>query len=312
MTNSAQGTRTDWPDLTLDTWADTHATLHLWTQIVGKVRLALTPMLNQWWQVPLYLSARGLTTSLMHTPWGVLDIEFDFVDHVLRLRSAAAERQVRLEPRTVADFYDATMRALAELGMPVTILPLPQEIPDAIPFEEDDVHRSYDADAVQRYWTAMLRSHEVMVEFRSRFVGKASPVHFFWGAADLAVTRFSGRTAPKHPGGVPNCADWVQELAYSEEVSSCGFWAGGSEEGSYYSYAYPAPAGFGRVQVASAEAYFDDQLGEFLLPYRAVRTAADPAARLREFFETTYRAAADLAHWPREALEVDWRPWTGR
>jgi len=295
-----------WPTLTLADWADTRDTLHLWTQIVGKVRLALSPMMNHWWQVPLYVSSRGLTTSLMHAPGTALEIEFDFIDHVLVLRtSAGTERAVVLEPRTVADFYASTMGALAELSVPVAILPQPQEVVAAIPFEDDVVHRSYDRDAAHRFWLALVNAHRVMNQFRSGFIGKASPVHYFWGAPDLAVTRFSGRRAPKHPGGVPNCADWVQELAYSHEVSSCGFWPGGAAEGVFYSYAYPAPAGFEDAAVLPEAARYDGELDEFLLPYEAVRTAPDPDAALLAFFESTYAAAADLGNWPRAELEVD-------
>ena len=294
-----------WPDLTLTAWEDTRDTLHMWTQIVGKVRLALEPMLNHWWQVTLYVSARGLTTSVMHAGRRDLEIEFDFIDHVLALRTSDGQiRTVALEPRTVASFYEATMTALSDLDVHVSILPRPVEVANAIPFAEDDEHRSYDADAVSRFWIALLHSHRVMTRFRGHFIGKASPVHYFWGGPDLAVTRFSGRTAPKHRGGIPNCADWVQELAYSHEVSSCGFWPGGSGEGVFYSYAYPEPAGFAHQRVEPAAAFYDESLGEFLLPYTAVRTAADPDATLLAFFQTTYEAAADLAAWPRAELEA--------
>jgi hypothetical protein len=294
-----------WPDLTLSTWADTLATFHMWVQIVGKVRLAWEPMINHWWQVPLYVSARGLTTSLMHDGSTGVEIEFDLVDHVLEVRTTdGANGQVTLEPRSVASFYAATMATLDEAGVPVRILPWPQEITDAIPFPEDEQHRSYDAAAIHRFWLALVQAQRVMTRFRAGFVGKVSPVHFFWGGPDLAVTRFSGRTAPKHPGGVPNCADWVQELAYSHEVSSCGFWPGGSSEGSFYSYAYPAPTGFAGWPVEPAGAYFDTGLGEFLLPYAAVRTAADPDAYLLTFFQSTYDAAAELGNWDRAALET--------
>jgi hypothetical protein len=294
-----------WPELTLPSWPDTRDTLHMWTQIVGKVRLALAPMLNHWWQVTLYVSARGLTTSVMHAPDGDLEMELDFIDHDLVVRrSNGEERRIALEPRTVADFYRATMQALEELGVPVRISTRPQEVVDAIPFDQDEVHASYDPEAAHRFWRQLANADRVMTAFRSRFVGKSSPVHFFWGGADLAVTRFSGRPAPKHPGGVPNCTDWVQELAYSHEVSSCGFWPGGSVEGSFYSYAYPAPAGFADQPVRPEAAYYDGVLGEFLLPYAEVRAAADPDAMLLEFFQSTYEAAADLADWPRSELEA--------
>ena len=296
---------TPWPDLTLSAWEDTRDTLHMWMQVVGKVRLALTPMVNHWWQVPLYVSARGLTTSLMPTEGGGLEVEFDFIDHVLALRTSDGDsRTVALEPRTVASFYEATMTALRELDVHVTILARPVEVVESIPFADDVTHRSYDAPAAHRFWIALVHAHRVLTEFRSRFIGKASPVHFFWGGADLAVTRFSGRRAPAHPGGVPNCADWVMEVAYSHEVSSCGFWPGGSDEGSFYAYAYPEPVGFAQWPVAPDAAYYDETLGEFLLPYAAVRTADDPDAMALSFLQDTYEAAADLGAWPRADLEV--------
>jgi hypothetical protein len=296
-----------WPDLTLSRWQDTRDTLHLWTQVVGKVRMALTPMINHWWQVPLYVSARGLTTSLMHTGGRGLEIEFDFVDHALEIRTTdGARRRVALEPRSVASFYAATMGALDELGVHVTVFPRPSEVVEAIPFGHDERHRSYDPDAAQRFWLALVQAHRLMLQFRARFIGKASPVHFFWGGADLATTRFSGRAAPKHPGGVPNCPDWVQELAYSHEVSSCGFWPGGDSEGegTFYAYAYPQPEGFAGWPVEPADAFYAAELGEFLLPYTAVRTAADPDTTLLSFFQSTYEGAAVLGNWDREALEA--------
>jgi Family of unknown function (DUF5996) len=293
-----------WPVLTLSDWTDTRDTLHLWTQVVGKVRLALEPMLNHWWQVPLYVSSRGLTTSLMHAGAVGLEIEFDVLSEVLDIRTTDGRlRQVRLEPRSVADFHAATMSALDDLGLAVQTLARPVEIADAIPFADDEVHASYDAEAVVAYWRALVQIHRVMVRFRSRFIGKASPVHYFWGAPDLATTRFSGRRAPRHPGGVPNCADWVQELAYSHEVSSCGYWAGGTGEGLFYSYAYPAPDGFEDWPVDPDAASFDTSLGEFVLPYTAVRTSDDPDATLLTFLQSTYEAAAELARWNRPALE---------
>jgi hypothetical protein len=300
-----------WPALTLSSWEDTLATFHMWTQIVGKVRLALEPMVNHWWQVPLYVSARGLTTSLMHTDSTGLEIEFDLVDHVLELRlSDGRSRRVPLVPQSVAAFYHATMGALRDLGIEVTILARPVEVVESIPFADDQTHHAYDAAAVHRFWSALVQAHRVMKRFRGRFVGKASPVHFFWGGPDLAVTRFSGRKAPKHGGGVPNCADWVMELAYSHEVSSCGFWPGGSAEGSFYSYAYPKPDGFEAWPVAPGAAYYDTVLDEFILPYAAVRTAEDPDSLLLSFFESTYDAAAELGRWDRASLEISPRPLT--
>jgi hypothetical protein len=294
-----------WPDLTLSDWEDTRATFHMWTQIVGKVRLALEPVVNHWWQVPLYVSARGLTTSLMHANETGIEIEFDLIEHVLEVRTSnGRSRRVTLEPRSVASFYEATMAALGELGVQLTILARPVEVVEAIPFADDHKHHAYDADAIHRFWLALVQVHRVMERFRRNFVGKVSPIHFFWGAGDLAVSRFSGRRAPKHPGGIPNCADWVMELAYSHELSSCGFWPGGNGEGSFYSYAYPEPEGFKTWPVTPESAYYDTDLGEFILPYIAVRTARDPESLLFSFFESTYEAAAELGRWDRAALEL--------
>lgn len=296
-----------WPELTLTRWEDTRTTFHMWTQIVGKVRLALEPMMNHWWQVPLYVSSRGLTTSLMHAGAIGLEMEFDVVDHRLVLRTTdGRQREVGLEPQSVARFYEATMAALGDLGIEVSILGRPVEVVEAIPFAEDETHRSYDAGAVHDFWLALVRAHAVMTRFRNRFVGKASPVHFFWGAPDLATTRFSGREAPKHPGGAPNCAAWVMELAYSHEVSSCGFWPGGSAEGSFYSYAYPSPEGYAEWPVVPEAAAYDPALGEFVLPYEAIRTADDPESMLLTFFQSSYEAAAELGSWDRSALERAW------
>jgi len=294
-----------WPDLTLDDWADTRETFHRWTQVVGKVRLALEPPVNHWWQIALYVSARGLTTSLMHAAERGLEIEFDVLDHQLVVRTTDGERRtVALQPRSVASFYDETMGVLADLAIDVDLLGRPVEIPDATPFAEDTAHAAYDGEAIGRFWRALVGADRLFDVFRGRFVGKASPVHFFWGAFDLATTRFSGRTAPLHPGGAPNCADWVMHEAYSHEVSSCGFWPGGSEEGSFYCYAYPEPAGFAERPAGPAAAYYDAALGEFILPYRAVRTAADPDATVLEFLQATYEAAAVTGAWDRTALEA--------
>ena len=295
-----------WPALAeVAAWEDTRDTVRLWTQVVGKVRLALAPMLNHWWQVPLYVSAHGLTTSLMHAAGRGLEIEFDFVGHVLVVRTSdGGERRVELAPRSVADFYAATMAALGDLGVRVDIVARPVELPQAIPFAEDTVHCSYDPDAVHRFWLALVQAHRVFSQFRAGFIGKASPVHFFWGAFDLAASRFSGRRAPAHPGGVPNCPDWVQQVAYSHEVSSCGFWPGGGGEGAFYAYAYPEPAGFADWDVGATGASYARGLGEFLLPYTAVRTAGDPDAVLLEFLQSTYEAAAELGGWDRATLEA--------
>lgn len=316
MSDDSRGVRPDgvavasgWPELTLSRWEQTRDTLHLWTQIVGKVRLALEPMVNHWWQVTLFVSGRGLTTPLMPAGQRGLQIEFDFVDDVLDLRTTdGGRRQVRLEPRSVADFYAATMGALDELGVDVRIWPHPVELAEAIPFADDERHTTYDGAAARRFWLAQVQAQRVMSVFRGRFLGKASPVHFFWGAMDLAVSRFSGRRAPTHPGGVPNCPDWVQILAYSHEVSSCGFWPGGGEEGAFYAYVYPQPEGFAAWPVEPAAAYFDEGLGEFILPYESVRAAPDPDAALLAFFQSTYEAAAELAGWDRAALEAGPRP----
>jgi hypothetical protein len=303
---STAPTSVSWPVLAVADWEDTLDTLHMWAQIVGKVRLALEPMINHWWQVPLYVSSRGLTTSLMHSDGGPLELTFDFQDHVLAVSMADGRRHaVALEPRSVASFYAETMDCLHALSVDVPIFDRPVEVTEAIPFPDDERHRAYDPDSVHAFWLQLVNAHRVMMRFRGEFIGKASPVHFFWGAPDLAVSRFSGRRAPKRPaGGVPNCPDWVQELAYSHEVSSCGFWPGGSEEGSFYSYAYPDPDGFAEWPVRPDGASYDAGLGEFILPYRTVRQADDPDATLLAFFRSTYEAAAELADWDRAALEA--------
>jgi hypothetical protein len=295
---------TAWPELVVDEWAETRDTLHMWTQVVGKVRMALTPLVNHWWNVPLYVSTRGLTTSLV--PYGdrSFAMTFDFIDHRLVIDTDDPDRRsVTLAPKPVAQFYEETMAALTELGIEVRILPRPVEVEVAIPFAEDEVHRSYDPDAAHRFWRLLVQSDRVFNVFRARYVGKVSPVHVFWGALDLACTRFSGRPAPTHPGGAPNCADWVMEEAYSQEVSSAGYFAGGAVEGAFYAYAYPEPEGFADYPVAPADAGYDVKLREFLLPYDVVRRADDPDAVLLAFLQTTYEAAADLGGWDRAALE---------
>jgi hypothetical protein len=295
-----------WPALPLHAWNDTRATLHMWTQIVGKVRLALTPYVNHWWEVPLYVTASGLTTSPIPYAGGIFEISFDFIDHKLDIATSDGQhRTVSLYHRTVAGFYREFMELLRSLNIRVKIWPMPVEIQNPIRFDHDVTHCTYDPAYAHRFWRILTTLDPILKEFRGRFIGKASPVHFFWGAADLAASRFSGRRAPKHPGGVPNCADWVQELAYSQELSSCGFWPGGSAEGSFYAYAYPQPDGFDEWPIGPEAAYFDKSLGEFILPYGAVRTAADPDAMLLEFFQTTYEAAAELAGWDRSALEMN-------
>jgi hypothetical protein len=295
-----------WPELTLADWTSTKDALLLWSQVVGKVRMALEPAVNHWWQVPLYVSARGLTTSLMHGPGGGLEAEFDFVDHQLVVRTTGGEqRTIALRSQSVADFYFETMAAFAAVGVEVEILARPVEVPVSVPFAEDTEARDYDAAAAHAYWLALVEVDRLFDRFRAGFQGKVSPVHFFWGAFDLAVTRFSGRVAPTHPGGAPNCADWVMVEAYSHEVSSCGFWPGGSDEGSFYSYAYPEPEGFREHPLDDVPgAYFDGDLGEYLLPYRTVRTADDPDTLVLTFLQRTYEAVADLAGWDRDDLEV--------
>ena len=295
-----------WPALPYAAWKDTLETLQLWTQVVGKVRLTLTPWLNHSWHVTLYVTARGLTTGPMPLSGRDLQIDFDFVEHVLWLRTSDGEaRSLVLKPMAVAEFYAAVMAALAALGVTVRINEMPNEIPGAVRFSLDRAHAAYDRDAVGRFHRVLLASHAVFAHFRTGFLGKVSPVHFFWGSFDLAVTRFSGRSAPPHPGGVPNLPDSVAREAYSHEVSSAGFWPGGGpiDYPAYYSYAYPAPAGFGAARVKPEAAFWSKELGEFILPYEAVRTARQPEQALMEFLQSTYEAAADLAKWDREGLE---------
>jgi hypothetical protein len=294
-----------WPRLRVADWTATRETLHMWTQIIGKVRLAHAPMLNHWWQVTLYVTPRGLTTSAVPYGTGVFDIEFDFIDHVLRIRSSTGEsRTVALEPKPVADFYAHTMDALNKLGIDARIHAVPNEVDPAIPFAEDHDHASYDPEAANLFWRQLLQADRVLGAFRSRFTGKVSPVHFFWGAMDMACTRFSGRSAPTHPGGAANCPDWVMTEGYSGELSSAGFWPGGGEEGAFYSYAYPEPPGYADHPISPAPAHYSSDLGEFVLPYEAVATAPDPDAAAAEFFQSTYEAAAKTAHWDRKSLET--------
>ncbi|MCE0538128.1 DUF5996 family protein [Kineosporia rhizophila] len=297
-------TSTSWPSLRVSDWTDTRDTLHMWTQIVGKIRMAHTPLLNHWWQVTLYVSPRGLTTSSIPHRTGAFEIEFDFVDHQLRVRSSNGGVQtLALRPMAVAEFYAQVLGLLAGLGIEAPIRPHPNEVDPAIPFAEDHVHNSYDGEAATLFWRQLLQADRVMGEFRSHFVGKVSPVHFFWGGMDLACTRFSGRSAPPHPGGVPNCGDWVMVEGYSRELSSCGFWPGGGEEGAFYSYAYPAPEGFAEQLAGPDGAFYSNDFQQFLFPYEAARAAPDPDRAVAEFLRTTYEAAADLAKWDRAALE---------
>ncbi|SCK21336.1 hypothetical protein VAR608DRAFT_1620 [Variovorax sp. HW608] len=291
-----------WPRLDYAQWRDTLQTLHLWTQIVGKVRLTLSPWLNHGWQVPLYVTARGLGTTAIHAAGGMVEIEFDFVDHRLAVRSSEGpDRGFALAPMSVAAFYRQLMGELKAAGFAVTINVKPNELPAPIRFPDDETHASYDADAVHRFWRALMQADRVFKLFRTSFLGKCSPVHFFWGSFDLAVTRFSGRPAPTHPGGFPGLPDPVTREAYSHEVSSAGFWPGNDAypNAAFFSYAYPAPPGFARAAVGPGAAFFSETLGEWLLPYDAVRTAADPDAALLDFLSGSYRAAADLAGWDR-------------
>ena len=290
-----------WPALPLSAWADTYSTLHMWTQIVGKVRLALSPRINHWWEVPLYVNSRGLTTSPIPYPKGAFEIQFDFIDHRLDIDTCQDEhRSMRLEPRTVADFYTEFFSLLGSLDIAVKIWKMPVEIPNPIRFDEDRVHASYDPEYAHAFWLALVSADSVFKEFRARFIGKVSPIHFFWGSFDLAVTRFSGRRAPERPG-----ADAITREAYSHEVSSVGFWPGGGDVkgAAFYSYAAPSPPGFGEWKVRPAAASYNQPLGEFLLMYDDVRGAESPRDALLDFCQSTYEAAADLGKWDRRALE---------
>ena len=306
MSPALTGAGHAWPSLPVAEWAPTRDTLQLWTQIVGKVRMVNTPLVNHWWNVPLYVTARGLTTSLVPHPTGPsFQIDFDLTDHLLVLETEAGDRRsFKLESRPVADFYAEVMNSLEALGVATRIWPMPVEIYGAsVAFSDDRVHTSYEPEQAHRFWLLLLESQRVFEVFRSRYLGKASPIHLFWGALDLAVTRFSGRPAPPHPGGAPNCGPHVMLEAYSHEVSSCGYWPGGDGEGLFYSYAYPEPPGYREAPVGPEGASFDESLGEFVLPYEKVRTAVDPATVLLEFLQSSYEAAAECAAWDRRALE---------
>ncbi len=297
---------TRWPELRHEDWSPTQQTLHLWTQVVGKIRLRQEPLVNHWWNVTLYVTPRGLTTSAMpHASGRTFAIDFDFVARELVIQDCdGARRSFALESMTVAAFYERVMRELEDLGLHVAIDPRPNEIPDAIPLDRDTLHHTYDADAAERFWRVLLQADRLCRIFRARFLGKVSPVHFFWGSFDLAVTRFSGRIAPPHPGGIPNLPDWVTREAYSHEVQSVGFWPGGyGMDALFYSYAYPVPNGFEAARVRPASAAWNAQLREFVLPYEAVRRSSDPDAEVLAFFDSTYEAAADLAAWDRSTLE---------
>jgi hypothetical protein len=303
MNNAPQST---WPELPTASWREAYATLHLWTQIVGKIRLVRSPWLNHSWHVALYVTARGLTTSPIPDGVRSFQIEFDFIDHALRISTSdGAARQFALAGKSVASFYATVMTDLAALGIPTAIDEMPNELPNPIRFSQDNRHASYDPEAVRRFHRILVNVDSVFKQFRTGFLGKASPVHFFWGSFDLAVTRFSGRRAPRHPGGVPHLSDEIACEAYSHEESSAGFWPGSGavDYPAFYSYAYPEPPGFRATRVRPDAAFFNEALGEFILPYDAVRTAASPEQALLEFLQSTYEAAANAAKWDRDALE---------
>ena len=295
-----------WPSLALEAWADTCATLHMWTQIVGKIRLAQSPWVNHSWHVTLYVTARGLTTSPIPHGTRMFQVDFDFIAHRVEVRSSdGGTAGLALEPQSVADFYRRLMEELAKLDLRVDINKRPNEVPDAVRFDRDEARRAYDREFANRFWRVLVQSDRVFKAFRAGFIGKCSPVHFFWGGPDLAVTRFSGRRAPEHAGGIPNLPDWVTREAYSHEVSSCGFWPGGGPVPypTFYSYAYPEPAGFPEAVVRPGAAFYSRELREFLLPYDAVREASSPDDALLGFLQTTYEAAANLGQWDRASLE---------
>jgi Family of unknown function (DUF5996) len=300
------GASNQWPPLPFAEWKDTAITLHMWTQIVGKIRLALSPWTNHSWHVTLYVTSRGLTTSpIPHGPY-TFEIRFDFIDHELRiLKNDGATRTLKLQPQSVAKFYKAVMKALNDLELPVKINMLPNEIENPIPFDQDEEHRSYDREYANRFWRVLVQSDRVFKEFRSRFCGKCSPVHFFWGSFDLAVTRFSGRPAPPHPGGVPHLPDEITREAYSQEVSSLGFWPGNTAAPTpvFYSYAYPEPPEFSDAKIQPDAAFYEAKLREFILPYDAVRTAENSDEVLLDFAQSAYDAASKLGKWDRAALE---------
>ncbi|MFA0812935.1 DUF5996 family protein [Microbulbifer epialgicus] len=301
----------DWPDIPFDQWSETAATLHMWSQIVGKIRLARTPWTNHSWHVPFYVTSRGLDTSPIPYDGRAFSIEFDFIDHLLLIQTTDGDSlPITLKPQSVADFYREVVGAMKELGLSVKIYTTPSEIPNGIPFEKDIEHCHYDQVFATRFWRALVQIDRVFKEFRSRFIGKCSPVHFFWGSFDMAVTRFSGREAPPHPGGVPNFPDWVAREAYSHEVSSAGFWPGGGgvKSASFYSYAYPVPKNFSSQKLCSASAYYSENLGEFILPYDEVRKASSPDEVLLDFLQSTYEAAAKNGGWDRKGLERELVP----
>jgi hypothetical protein len=299
-----QNSMTILPPLPLAPWQETLTTLHMWGQVVGKIRLATAPMINHWWQATLYMTARGMTTSPLSVENRIFQIDFDFIDHILRVQtSSGATRELPLASYSVANFYNNVMEILSSLDIEVTIWPLPVEVEERIPFDQDETHAAYDPEAVNRFWRALVQIDRVMKEFRGRFCGKASPVHFFWGSFDMAAARFSGRSAPimQHASHV---AKFVMQEAYSAEVNSCGFWPGaGLGQPAFYAYHYPEPAGYADYPIHPSEAYYHPDLKEFILPYEAVRTAHDWERVLLSFFQSTYEAGANLAKWDRASLE---------
>jgi hypothetical protein len=301
MSALPQTPNSSWPELPLEAWQDTYATLHMWTQVVGKIRLALSPRINHWWEVPLYVNARGLTTSAIPYGDGIFEVQFDFIDHKLKIETSwGSNKTLRLKPQSVANFYAEFMDALESLGVSVKIWTMPVEIPNAIRFEDDTQHASYDPEYANRFWRLLILCNNVFQEFRAGFIGKDSPVHFFWGSFDLCVTRFSGRRAPERAG-----ADIITREAYSHEVISAGFWPGGGnvKGAAFYAYAAPEPAGFSQHKVKPAEAFYHPQVKEFLLMYDDVRRAPSPRQAILDFLQSTYDAGADLAHWDRKQLE---------
>ncbi|QFT56727.1 DUF5996 family protein [Microbulbifer sp. THAF38] len=297
---------TDWPELHFQDWSDTAATLHLWTQVIGKIRLVQSPWTNHSWHVPFYVTARGLNSSLIPYGGRAFSVEFDLLDHQLSiLVSDGGKQKIPLRPMCVADFYMKIMSTMKDLGLSVDIYTTPSEIANGTPFEEDVEHCQYDSKFVTRFWQALVQIDRIFKDFRARFIGKCSPVHFFWGSFDLAVTRFSGREAPLHPGGVPNFPDWVAQEAYSHEVSSAGFWPGGGgfEDAAFYSYTYPASEKFADKKVKPDAAFYSKELAEFILPYDEVRRSTSPDETLMTFLQSTYEAAASTGKWDRSALE---------
>ncbi|MFB3903800.1 MAG: DUF5996 family protein [Acidobacteriota bacterium] len=307
MLNPSTSRQDSWPSLPLEEWIGTCVTLHLWTQIVGKIRLAQSPWINHCWHVTLYVTARGLTTSPIPYDNRVFQIDFDFVDHALLIQSSdGRNRKLPLQPQSVAEFYRRLKEELGKLDLHLHIHPKPNEVPDPIRFDHDETHDAYDPEYANRFWRILVQADRVFKQFRGRFVGKCSPVHYFWGAPDLAVTRFSGRRAPEHPGGIPNLPDRITRDAYSHEVSSCGFWPGGGSIAypAFYSYAYPEPAGFARADIKPEAAFYSEEFREYILPYDYVRQSDSPDDALLGFLQVAYENAANLGNWDRDSLEI--------